>query len=196
MAKEAHITGLLVMNEHVKQGHAGVMQTLACLRRRFWPIGGAATVRKHVNRCYTCKRMRGNMGMQKVADPPEHRASTEPLFTHVGADCFGLMTVRVGQRREKRWGALFTCLASRAVHIKVLHSMSTDSMMGAIRRLVARKGAVVSLVSDKGTNFVGAKGELGKELENMDVRVVRDELMKRRMTCYFNPPAALHFGGI
>lgn len=71
LPKKANVTGLLIMKEHTTQGHLGVMQTLASLRRTFWPIGGAATVRRYITGCYVCRRMRGPAGSQKMAYLPE-----------------------------------------------------------------------------------------------------------------------------
>lgn len=69
-------------------------------------------------------------------------------------------------------------------------------MVCAIRRQVARRWEVRSLLSDNRMNFMGAKGELQKELEAMDLGAVREELTRRRMAWYFNPPSAPHYGGV
>ena len=52
---------------------------------------------------------------------------------------------------------MFTCLASTAVHIEVSHSMTTDSFIQALRRLIARRGNVRQILSDNGPNLVGAE---------------------------------------
>ena len=52
---------------------------------------------------------------QKMADLPEDRVSPDlPPCTHVGIEYFGPINVHV-----KRWGVIFTCLVSRAVHLEV-----------------------------------------------------------------------------
>ena len=66
-----------------------------------------------------------------MADLPRNRISPgEPPFTSVGVDCFGPFHVKHGRSRVKRYGVIFTCLALRAVHIKVA-SMDTDSSINA-----------------------------------------------------------------
>lgn len=63
----------------------------------------------------------------------------------------------------KRYGVIFTCLASRAVHLKVAASLDTDSYINALRRFIARRGHVKKIRSD---NCVGAERELVTRFKN------------------------------
>ncbi|XP_058817332.1 uncharacterized protein LOC131680634 [Topomyia yanbarensis] len=60
--------------------------------------------------------------------------------------------------------ALFTCLTIRAVHLKVVHSLSTESCRMSIRRFVAKRGTPQQIYSDNGTNFRGAARILANEI--------------------------------
>lgn len=66
------------------------------------------------------------------------------------------MTVTVGRRQEKRWVALFTCMASRAVHLEIAADLSSDSCILCIKNFINLRGVPVKIRSDNGTNFVGA----------------------------------------
>ena len=57
-----------------------------------------------------------------------------PPFTHVGVDYFGPLNVLVGRRVEKRYGCLFTCLVTRAVHTEPTVQLDADSFLMAFRR--------------------------------------------------------------
>ncbi|KAL1255444.1 hypothetical protein QQF64_013505 [Cirrhinus molitorella] len=72
-----------------------------------------------------------------------------------GMDCFGPLIVKFGRRNEKRWGILFKCLTTRAVHIEVLTSLDTDSFLMSLKRFISRRGKPAELLSDQGTNFKG-----------------------------------------
>ena len=65
--------------------------------------------------------------------------------------------MRVKKNNTKRCGAMFTCLASRAVHIEVTHNLDTDSFIQALRKLIARRGNVRRIRSNNGSNCVGAE---------------------------------------
>ena len=96
----------------------------------------------------------------------------------------------------KRYGALFTCLASRAVHIEVADTMETDSFIQALRRFICRRGPVQEIRCDRGTNFIGAGNELRKAIEEMDDEKVMAELLKDNIDWIKNPASASNFGGV
>ena len=101
--------------------------------------------------------------------------------------CLDLFVIRERRSDLKRYCALFTCFVSRAAHIDVANAMDTDYFIQALRRFIARRGAVRSIRSDNEINFAGASNELKKTLEEMDQDWVKWQK---------NPPGASHTGGI
>ena len=105
--------------------------------------------------------------------------------------------------RERRsdltqYCVLFTCFASRAVHIEVVNAMDTDSFNQALR-FIARRGTVWSISSDNGANFVGGFSEFKKTLDEMNQEKIRKNLLKSGkdwVKWQENPPGAPHKGGI
>ena len=69
--------------------------------------------------------------------------------------------------RQKRYLCLFTCLASRAVHLEMAYGLDTDSFMRAFCKMSNRRGLPEEMISDNGTNFVGANEELHKLTRQM-----------------------------
>lgn len=90
--------------------------------------------------------------------PPGRLRLFKPAFYSTGMDCFGPYTVKVGCRKENKWGILFKCQTFRAVYI--LHSLDSDSFLMVLRRFIARRGKPLELLSDQGTNFKGGGREL------------------------------------
>ena len=60
--------------------------------------------------------------------------------------------MKEGQSEMKKYGALFKCLASRAVHIKVVATMDTDSFI-MVPRNIARRRNIQIIRIDNGSNF-------------------------------------------
>ena len=130
-----------------------------------------------------------------MADLPEARLEPASTFTYCAVDCFGSWLVKQGRKDLKRYGALFTCMATRHVHIEVSDSLSTDSFPQALRRFIARKGPIREILCDQGTNFIGANNEPKDAYEEMDDDRIKTELLKSNIDWALNPPAASHFGG-
>ncbi|KAK0138794.1 hypothetical protein N1851_024656 [Merluccius polli] len=132
-----------------------------------------------------------------MADLPSERLVPDlPPFFNVGLDYFGPFEVRRGRSAVKRYGIIFTCMTSRAVHLEVACSLSTDSCINAIRRFLCRRGQARHLRSDNGTNLVGSERELREALKTLDQRKIHQTLMKEGVQWSFNPPTASHHGGL
>ena len=120
----------------------------------------------------------------------------KPPFTFTGVDYFGPVGVKQGRSTVKRYGCIFTCLTSRAVHLEVADSLNADSFINAYRRFVARRGEPSKMFSDNGTNFTAGEKELREALAQLNQDTVEDVLHTRGVEWHFNPPSASHFGGV
>ena len=127
--------------------------------------------------------------------PAGRLAYRERPFTHCGVDYFGPMQVKIGRRLEKRWGVIFTCMTTRAVHLELAHSLTASSAIMALQRLAARRGRPAVLYSDNGTNFRGACSELRGMVKAIDTERQREYALQNGMRWKFNPPDAPHMGG-
>ncbi|KAK0134388.1 hypothetical protein N1851_030045 [Merluccius polli] len=197
LPKDSHMSILLSRHIHERCGHSGRNHMLSELRKRYWIEKSNSVARKVLSRCVVCRRMRGKAGEQKMADLPLERIQPDlPPFTNVGLDYFGPIEVRRGRSTIKRYGVLFTCMSSRAVHLEIAFSLDTDSCIHALRRFVCRRGQVKHIRSDNGTNLVGAQAELKKALMSLNERKIQDALLPDGIEWSFNPPAASHHGGV
>lgn len=175
------VAALLIMHHHEHIHHQGRLFTEGAVRTAgFWILGGKRKVSSIIHQCITCRRLRAPLTIQKMANLPADRLSTEPPFTNVGLDVFGPWSVssrrtRGGHAHSKRWAVIFTCMSLRVVHIEVIESLDTSSFINALRRFLAVRGPVKHIRSDRGTNFVGACKEL-KIPSNIDDITVKTYL--------------------
>lgn len=156
-----------------------------------WIIGCNQAVSSHIYKYVKCRKFRRCAEEQKMSDLPCKRLETTPPFTYCGNDCFGPFHVKDGRRELKRYGLLFTCMCSCAVHIELLDDMTTDAFINALERTFIAVHGNVRLRSDQGTNFISSKREFLETVKRMNL-----ECLKQR-GCEFvtNPPSASHMGG-
>ena len=84
----------------------------------------------------------------------------------------------------------------RAVHIEVVPQLDTDSCLNAMMRFIARIGKPNTVISDNGTNFVGAEREIAKYVAAWNKEGIEEHLVQRGIRWKFNPIAAPDFGGV
>ncbi|KAK3751570.1 hypothetical protein QZH41_007533 [Actinostola sp. cb2023] len=199
LPRKSHVTSLIIRHFHERVKHQGKGMTLNEIRSNgFWITGGSSAVSNTIALCVKCQRLRGAVQEQRMADLPKDRLESAPPFTSCGVDYFGPFLVKVGRKEVKRYGVLFTCMASRAIHLEIANSLDTDSFINAYRRFVSRRGPIRQLRSDQGTNFVGARRQLKEALAEMDQDSVKAELLKDNcdwIEFKMNVPSASHMGG-
>ncbi|KAK9513134.1 hypothetical protein VZT92_026696 [Zoarces viviparus] len=197
LPRDGVVTRLILAHHHIQTQHQGRGQTLNELRTNgYWIMGGSKAVAQYIRQCVHCRRARRPPEEQRMADLPSDRVDPSPPFTYCGMDCFGPFHTKQGRKDHKRYGLLFTCLCSRAVHIEMLEDMTTDSFINALRCFIAIRGAVRHIRSDQGSNFVGAKHEMERALKEVNNERVAAYLADKQCDFRMNVPDSSHVGGI
>ena len=120
-------------------------------------------MRKMINSCVPCQRLRGPLLQQRMADLPPDRTDAVTPFDASGLDVFGPFHVhhrratRGNTGTKKCWALLCTCMTYWAVHIEPLQDMDTSPVYNALDRFFNMRGRASLLRSDRETNFVGAQ---------------------------------------
>ncbi|XP_076398077.1 uncharacterized protein LOC143266403 [Megachile rotundata] len=189
-------TKLLITDYHRRFYHANNAAVVNELHQTYFIIGLRKILRSLVAKCLVCRLQRAKPQAPIMSTLPEGRlAYRQRPFSHCGVDYFGPMFVKIGRRREKRWGVLFTCLTTRAIHLELAHTLSASSAIMALQRLVSRRGLPVTVYSDNGTNFRGASKELKEAIAEIDKEKQREYALTQRIESKFIPPDAPHMGG-
>ncbi|XP_062557045.1 uncharacterized protein LOC134221894 [Armigeres subalbatus] len=146
--------------------------------------------------------MKPKMMEQYMGDLPSVRVTAAYPFSRSGVDYAGPFFLKQGRGRSpiKAYISLFVCMSTKAIHLELVTSLTTDGFMSALHRFVGRRGNVSDLYSDNGTNFVGASKEL-IELRNLLKsqsleQKVSEFCQVRRTTWHFIAPRAPHQGGL
>ena len=195
---DGRLSELIIEDIHVKRaGHSGVNYTLSLLCQHYWIVNARVAVRRALRNCLPCRKRNIRPGQQLMANlPPARLQIDEPPFSHVGVDYFGPLMIKQRRCDIKRYGCIFTCMTTRAVHLEVATDLSTDAFLNVLRRFLARRGPVTHVYSDNGTNFVGAERVLKEDLNKWNANQISDYLRQENVQWSFNPPSASHMGGV
>jgi len=189
-------TKLLIQHFHQQMGHFGMELVANELRQQFWIPKLRLAIRSAWSTCQTCKNNRIKPTTQMMGNiPPARLRKNMRPFTFVGMDYFGPIHIKTGKLVENRYGVIFTCLTTRAVHLELSSSLSTDSCIMAIRRMISRRDYPVEMFSDNGTNLKGTEQELKREINELESSKISDFLSTKRIRWHFKPLGCPHMGG-
>nr|XP_034825593.1 uncharacterized protein LOC117983216 [Maniola hyperantus] len=165
------IVRLIIEDYHKRFLHANTLTVMNEIRQKYWILGLRSTVKGITHGCQWCKVKKSMPEIPPIGDLPIERMQCHQYpFSSSGVDYFGPMTIKVGRRIEKRWGALFTCLTTRAIHLELVPSLTASSMIMALRRMAARRGMPKTIISDNATNFIKASKELEEAAAERGIR--------------------------
>lgn len=192
LPSEHPLTFLLIDSIHRNYLHPGINTTHFLLLQQFWIIAAKRTIRRRLANCIRCFRTNPQALQPFMSDLPSYRVNQVKPFSVVGVDFGGPFRIKLGSHRgakmDKAYLCLFVCLATKAVHLEVVSTLSTEGFIAALRRFVGRRGRCNVIHADCGTNFIGANNQLNP--------LMHQASCAEKIEFKFNPPGAPHFGGV
>ena len=185
LPKNHRVTQLLVDYYHRKYLHIRPDTQHAKLRLKYHVISARSAILAAQARCQRCRNNRARVNPPQMAELPNERLQpyVKP-FTHCGVDMFGPFKVNLTRNiSTKRYGIIFTCFSTRAIHLELASRADTDSFMSCLFNMISRRGMISVLYSDQGTNFVGAETEIRRRCRDLHIEFRR------------NFPLSPHWGG-
>ena len=192
-----HVTMFIIRDCHERLLHQHHETVINELRRKYYVPRLRNEVKKYCHKCTTCIMRLARPEVPRMAALPYPRVTpyTRP-FCFIGVDYAGPLQVVCGRRIVKRWIMLITCLTTRAIHIEIVHSMSTSSCIMGLRCFTSLRGTPREIYSDRGTNFIGCERQLREELASLNRTKLLEAFVTPQTRWLFNPPAAPHTGGL
>ena len=196
LPREHWISSLIVRHAH-QCGHPGVATTVAKVRNRYWIVGAHDLAKSIKYRCVFCREMEAKAELQVMADLPSSRLKPfTPPFHFTSCDYFGPYNVKIGRNKTcKHYGVIFTCLNSRAVHLDLATDCSTMEFIQVLRRFYAVRGVPSLMLSDNGTQFIGAERQLREMIQGWDKNKLQEFSAEKGMQWQFTTPGAPHQNG-
>ncbi len=183
LPRNAHLTGLIIHHHHEKLLHQGVKHTLTSLRQQYWIPRGRQEVRKILHDCMTCRKHEGGpFALPEMGQLPACRVQKlEHPFKNVGLDYAGpfyVLNHPGAGEKMKVWICLFTCTASRALHLELVMNLTTEAFLRCLRRFIARRGQPSKIICDNAPHFLATQKVLAKEWELTWEKLTSDPAVK------------------
>lgn len=166
LPKSCNFTDILIRKEHLRLLHAGARLVLSSLSQQFWLISGIREVKKVVNKCVKCFRLKAAAAKQLMGSLPQDRITAVRPFNVVGVDFCGPFNVKASRIRKplitKGYVALFVCFATKAIHMELVSDLTTEAFLACLKRFISRRGMPEKIFCDNAKTFKGAANELNK----------------------------------
>ena len=210
LPSRSYIVKLIVEDIHRRQLHAGINQTLICVRDKYWILRGRQIVRAVVKSCLTCRKVNPVRLQVQQAPLPRDRISESTPFETVGIDFTGPLYVYerapklkvVGENKRKvlsydgvaynkAYICLYTCAVTRAVHLELVQDLTSAAFVRSFRRFTSTRGMPRTIYSDNANTFKGAEKDLKFYLELMNTEeftsILSVEEIKWKYICEDSP---------
>ena len=145
----------LIMHVHNRIMHLGIANTMAALRETWWIPRLREKVKKVINKC--------NVGKVYSAKPfeapttaklPNFRTEDSRPFEFTGVDFAGPLHYKLSKNEEgKCYVIIFTCAASRAVHLEVTKTQTAEEFQRKLNAFITRRTRPWMIISDNAQTF-------------------------------------------
>ena len=197
----AFLTTLIILHEHRESLHSSTTYLLRILRQRFWIPQGRRTIAKALKtsiiKCTIC--LKEKVKPYDYPNPPPLatlRVRRMRPFTAIGLDYYGPIRVKAENNKFKAYGLIFTCLATRAVHLETTYDMTSQEFIRAFRKFAARRGIPKFVYSDNGSQIVASLKTIDATWHSVPVdKPLMSYAATKGITWRLNPPRSPWWGG-
>ncbi len=204
LSPKSKLTKLLVTTLHRTYQHAGITAMSSILANSYY-IPSLRNLLKLISRtCVSCQRAYARPLQHIMGMLPSSRTTPAPPFHRTGVDFSGPFLLRLGRTHKpsyvKTYAVVFVCLTTKAIHLDLCSSLSTEDFLASLHRFISRRGCPAEIYSDNGTNFQGAREEI-RELQKFSRSKKTSEAIQQfsthnQINWHHIPPRAPHFGGL
>ena len=153
---EAVFVEKLIQHIHENIMHLGVANTMAMIRDNWWIPHLRSKVKKVDNRCNNCKVFSTKpFGATTTAQLPEFRTNeSRRPFEVTGVDFAGPLICKLKKNEvDNCYVVIFTCAASRAVHLELTHSQLAEEFQEVLNLFITIRTRPWRLISDNAMVF-------------------------------------------
>ena len=174
--RNSHVTKLIILKAHESVKHMRLKSTLNQVRSKYWVCKARQTVQSAIKNCVICRYVTGSPILGPAPpDLPEFRVAYEFAYTNIGADYGGPIYVKdvyAETEMHKAYFLLFTCAATRNVHIELCPNMSASCLLRALKRFIGRRGKFAMAISDNFKTFLSAELQVFLTNEGIDWKYI------------------------
>lgn len=168
LPKSHPLSKLIILHFHHRMDHLSTASTLLKLRQSgFWIPQGRQSVSNALKSCFICRKMNAvAYPYPPGTDLPASRVNLHYPYKDTGIDFSGTISVNCFGKQIKMYILIFTCLATRAVHLELLPSMTISDFVLAFTRFASLYGVPSCIHSDNAKTFVAAGEFLTEALQS------------------------------
>jgi len=153
--KGSFVWSHLLMKAHLASNHAGACMSLAQLPADLHLPGGEKGMKKLVQQCAECMKLRKKTA-NPLLGPPRPALMKFAPFKALAFDICGPFELR---NRKKYYGLVAICLSARLINVEVLENLTAKVLKAAMKSIFDQRGWPNYVQSDQGTNFVKVRDE-------------------------------------
>jgi len=204
LPRDCPIVEKFVMHKHRMHQHAGSGYLHALMKENFILPQAKRQIRKFIRKCTKRGCVMPVPLEQQMAPLPANRTDDPAPFQSTAVDLFGPLLVfhRCGlqncphPKSNKVHCALFTCFQSRAVHLELVDSASTEDFLNAFRSFFARRGTPSTMYSDNAKGFKAASREIRLLYKSINWNSVKRKGQEKNIEWFFSTERSPHQNGL
>ena len=140
------------------------LQAMSRLSKKYYIPQVKRLLKSISKKCIVCQKTYARTSTKMMAHLPANRTNHSSPFSSVGIDYAGPLSFKQGNRTKpiisKGDIAVYVCFSTKAVFFDLVVDLTTEAFLASMCRFLSIYGVPAYILSDNGSNFVGANTEI------------------------------------